>query len=278
MRIILSCIAIVVGSFASLANADLNHVDDGHFADFLWSANTNNAPLKKVGGPIGNVPGSGSYSFGPNSLKNPPATYSPFGRISTSASNDGQTLKLNQSISAAALSIFPSGKNRELDVAQLSHYTFTVSQTEMYKVTFEYSGLFDSLAAHSSFPFGPSYSYTGAAGFFSLYDQSFGPSTALANFGFTGGAGSFDVDPSDYGQPIATSLTEYVLLEAGKTYEMDSLSFLYLGGDGFMAASSSLASSVTISAVPEPGSICLFTCTLACAGLRAYRKRQRQAD
>lgn len=274
MRTLVSAIAIVVSLLSSYANADLNYVDNGHFADFLWSANTNNAPLKKVGGPVGDVHGSGSYSFGPKMLKNPPLTFLPYGNISNTVSNNGQELKLTQSVSESVVSLFPSGKNRELDAAQLTYYSFTVSQTQMYKVTFEFEGLFNSIASPFSFPFGPSYSYTNAGGLIALFDQAAGPGGLIADFSFSGNELGKNVDPSDYGHPMNTSLTQYVMLEAGKTYEVDALSYLYLGGDGFMAASSSLNSSFTISAVPEPSSVCLFTITMACAGLRAYRKRR----
>lgn len=281
MRIFSLLFFVAFASLASLAQADINKLYNGHGGDFLWSSNTLLTPQTKVGGPTTDSPGSGTHYFEYNLVSDKPLGVKPVGTITNSAINSGNSLTLTQTVDQSVTSAFYLAQNRQLDVGQYTYYGFTVSQTQLYKVSFEFSGLFTSQATPTGSPFTYSYSYTGTDGNIFLYEQTQGPQNAMLKFSYSSGeTGLINnqvIAPSQYGQPLERELTKYVLLEAGKVYQIDTFNYNYLGSDGIVTANSTMSSIVSISAVPEPTSLVLLGSCLSMAGVNALRKRRRLA-
>jgi hypothetical protein len=277
---------------SKFAQADITHVYAGYGGDILYTHDIANYPLFEVSGTPGALPiGSGSfyvYDDG-NQLTFPPNFYPPGVVLNPSYKSSGgiDAASTNFKISQEVLSRITIMNvnylwNAQLDVSHYNYYAFSVTQTQMYNLTFQFEGQFDAAGARTGDPNQPpSYAYSGTDALIELYDTELGPQNNIARYTFSGGEtgvfGNHVIVPSEYNTPIVNTWNQSVLLEAGKIYQVNLSSYTYGGGSGFMYADTKMKTTFNVTAVPEPGSLTLAASALSIAGIRVYRKRRQRA-
>lgn len=273
MRVVFSVIVVAITCLTANVKADVKLVYDGHGVDFRWSNDTNIAAPTRISGPSNDMPGTGSHSTVQDLAQDGAHVE---GSLITSTSMIGQSLRLEQNVSELLTSSTLTSANKQFEIAQYTYSGFTVTETNIYRLDFVAAGDFLQMD-YPHFP--SSYNYAGTDSVFNVYDFTTGTEVPVTKFSLSDGATGANTNYVFKAQFTTDStertMTQFILLEAGKLYRADTYSYTYIGGDGSFTGRANASNSLTISAVPEPTSLILLGSSLSLAGVRALRKRRQ---